>query len=67
MDSNWRKIYSNTFEHKVKIVQAVLDDAGISSVIMNRKDSAYLFGDVELYVQAENVIKAKQIINKESL
>ncbi len=67
MDSNWRKIYSNTLEHRVKIVQAVLDDAGISSVIMNRKDSAYLFGDLELYVQAENVIRAKQIINRESL
>ncbi len=67
MDGNWRKVYSNTYEHKVEIVQAVLEDAGIASVIMNKKDSAYLFGDIELYVQDDNVLKAKQIINKESL
>lgn len=54
-------------EHKVEIVQAVLKDAGIESVIMNKKDSAYLFGELELYVQADDVLKAKQIINKESL
>ncbi len=67
MDGNWRKVYSNTFEHKVEILKAVLKDAGIESVVMNKKDSAYLFGDIELYVQSGNVLKAKQIINRESL
>ncbi len=67
MDSNWRKVYSNNYQHKVEIVQAVLEEEGIASVIMNKKDSAYLFGEIELYVQADNVIKSKQIINKESL
>lgn len=67
MKDNWQKIYSNNLEHKVEIVQAVLKDAGIESVIMNKKDSAYLFGELELYVQADEVMKARQIINKESL
>ncbi len=67
MKDNWQKIYSNTLEHKLKIVQAVLKDAGIRSVIMNKKDSAYLFGELELYVQTDDVMKAKQIINKELL
>lgn len=67
MKDNWRKVYSNTMEHKVEIVQALLEDAGIASVVMNKKDSAYLFGEIELYVQADDVIQAKQIINKESL
>ncbi len=67
MKDNWQKIYSNTQEHKVDIVQAVLKDSGINSVIMNKKDSAYLFGELELYVQADDVLKAKQIINKELL
>ncbi len=67
MTDNWRKVYSNTYQHKVEIVQAVLKDNDIESVIMNKKDSAYLFGEIELYVQTDNVIKAKQIIEKETL
>ena len=67
MKDNWQKIYSNTQEHKVDIVQAVLKDSGINSVIMNKKDSAYLFGELELYVQSDDVMKARQIINKELL
>ncbi len=67
MTDNWKKVYSNTLQHKVEIVQAVLKDQDIASVIMNKKDSAYLFGEIELYVQADNVLKAKQIIKKEAL
>ncbi len=67
MEDNWQKVYSSSFEHKVEIVSAVLEDHEISSVVINKKDSAYLFGELELYVQAENVLRAKQIINKESL
>lgn len=67
MEENWQKIYSSAYEHKLEIVKAVLEDEGIRSVIMNKKDSAYLFGELELYVHPDDVLKAKQIINKESL
>ncbi len=67
MEENWRKVYSSPFEHKLEIAQAVLEDEGIRSVIINKKDSFYLFGELELYVHADQVIKAKQIIKKESL
>lgn len=67
MDGNWQKIYSNTYEYKVGIVHAVLRDKGITCVVMNKKDSAYLVGEIELYVQADDVLEAKQIIKKESL
>ncbi len=66
-DKDWQKIYSSAYEHKVEIVKAVLEDMGIHSVIINKKDSAYLFGELELYVQADYVIRAKAIINKETL
>ncbi len=67
MTDNWQKIYSSSWEHKLKILQAVLKEQGIQSVIMNKKDSAYLFGEIELYVQANDVLKSKQIIKDESL
>lgn len=64
---DWRKVYGSGFEHKVEIVQAVLKEEEIPSVVMNRKDRAYLFGEVELYVHVDHLLKAKQIIEKESL
>ncbi len=64
---DWRKVYVSAFEHKVDIVQAVLKEEEIPSVVMNLKDRAYLFGEVELYVHVDDVMKAKQIIQKESL
>ncbi len=67
MGNNWQKIYSSEFEHKVEIIRAVLKDAGIDSVVVNKKDSAYLFGELELYVHPDDVLKSMQIINKESL
>ena len=67
MGDNWQKIYSTGIEYKIEIVKAVLKDAGIDSVIVNKKDSAYLFGEIELYVHTDHVLKSKQIINKEAL
>lgn len=67
MEKNWKKVYSSSFEHKMEIAQAVLEDEGIKSVIINKKDSFYLFGELELYVHADQVLRAKQILKKESL
>ncbi len=64
---DWKKIYTTQYEHKAGIVKAVLKDHNIESVIVNKKDSAYLFGDLELFVNQDDVLKAKNIITKENL
>jgi len=51
----------------VEITQAVLKDQEIESVILNKRDSTYLFGEVELYVATDNVLKSKQIISNNDL
>ena len=62
---NWAKIYSTTVHYKAEIAKDVLEQADIKSVIVDKKDSAYgVFGEIELYVQRENVVKAKHILNK---
>ncbi|MCX6273326.1 MAG: DUF2007 domain-containing protein [Bacteroidetes bacterium] len=63
---NWVMIYSSTLDHEVNIYQALLKDADIESVIINKKDSLYLFGEVELYVNTEDALMAKQIITSAS-
>lgn len=62
---DWQCIYSTRYDHIAEIVKAVLDDNGIKCFSVSKKDSAYLFGEIELYVAPDNVIKAKQIIKKE--
>lgn len=62
MLKDWVKVYSSQYSYKVEIIKALLEENEIESVIMNKKDSSYLFGDIELYVQNTEVIKAKQII-----
>lgn len=60
-------IYSSPLQYKVEIAKAVLEDSEIESVIVNLKDSLYHFGEIELYVQFDDVLRAKQIIYKGKL
>jgi hypothetical protein len=64
MDSNWTKIYSSSELYRVEIIRGLLEENDIVSIIVNKKDSAYLFGEIELYVNVLDAFRAKQIIVK---
>ncbi|MFU8844204.1 MAG: putative signal transducing protein [Bacteroidales bacterium] len=64
MDKNWVKIYATSDVYKAELLKGLLIENEISAVVINKKDSAYLIGEAELYVLAENVIIAKRLINK---
>jgi len=61
-DKDWVKIYATSKEYEIEMLRSMLLENEIESVVMNKKDSAYLFGDFELYVLRENIMKAKTII-----
>ena len=68
MEKDWIKIYSSPQIHKIEIVKGVLGDNNIKSVSINKHDSSYRsFGEIELYVNKEDALKALQIINKNEL
>lgn len=62
MNSNWTKIkvYNQAFE--AEIVKNMLLENNIPAVVLNKKDSSYLFGVVELYVEHENEDKAMELM-----
>ena len=62
MEDNWSVVYSYNVLYHVEILKSVLQDNDIESVIINRVDSNYLFGDIDLYVSNENLERAKEII-----
>jgi hypothetical protein len=61
---DWKLVFSSNKIHEVEYIKDVLENNNIVSVIVNKKDSAYLLGDVELYVPVEHAFDATQIINK---
>lgn len=63
MDSNWALIYTTGHPYKIELLKGILEENEIDSVIINKQDSSYHFGELELYVKAEDVVKAKRIIS----
>ncbi len=64
---NWACVYSTAFDHKAEIIKDTLIQAGIDAVIVNKQDSVYKFGEIEVYVNVNDVLSAKQIINSTGL
>ncbi|NWJ49729.1 MAG: DUF2007 domain-containing protein [Bacteroidetes bacterium] len=63
-NENWVKVFSSNQEYLVEITKSILQDEDIDAVIINKKDSAYLFGECELYVEKENALVALNLISK---
>ena len=65
MDEHWEVVYSSPKLYQAEIMKAVLEEENIPCVIVNKQDSSYIvIGEIELYVQSEDILKAKQIINR---
>lgn len=65
MEKDWVIAFETKQEYLAEIAKSVLRDNNIEAVIINKKDSTYnTFGDLEIYVNRDNLIKAKQILQK---
>ena len=64
MEGGWVKIYSSTEPYKIDMIKGLLFENNIHSVEINKKDSSYLFGEVDLCVRRESVVTAKYLIEK---
>ena len=66
MDYNWIRIYTSTDPFKIELLKGFLDANNIVAMSINKKDSSYLaFGEIELLVDAKDVMKAKILIKKQ--
>lgn len=64
MEKDWVMIYTATDELTIEMVKQILEENSIEAVVFNKKDRAYLFGDMELYVNRDSVIRAKSVIKE---
>ena len=65
MEKDWVTVFTTNQAYLAEMIKDVLADNDIKAVIINKQDSVYVtIGDIEIYVKAENVIRAKFLINK---
>lgn len=55
-------VFSTTMEHISEIAKSVLEDNDIECILLNKKDSSYHFGEIEVYVKQNKVVKAKYLL-----
>lgn len=65
MNNNWQCIHKTQYEYIAEIIKGVLEDSQIKCFSISKKDSAYLFGEIELYVSPDDVMRAKKILERE--
>lgn len=62
METGWVKIKIYTNPIGAEIVRQMLEENSIPAVLMNKQDSSYHFGKLELYVQDQNKDMALELI-----
>lgn len=62
MSDNWEAIYSTNQLYEAEMVKDMMADNDIECVIMNKQDSTYRFGEIEVCVPTSEVLRAKQLI-----
>jgi hypothetical protein len=62
MSENWEVIYSTNQLYEAEMAKDVMIDNGIECVLMNKQDSTYRFGEIEVCVPRQEVLRAKQLI-----
>ncbi|MCD4790304.1 MAG: DUF2007 domain-containing protein [Bacteroidales bacterium] len=67
MEENLREIFSASKMYKIGIIQELLTENNIESYVLNQKGSAFLIGDIHLYVDEKDEAKALAIIKKHEM
>lgn len=64
MSSDLVHIYSSGQPIQAELVKQMLANHNISSFLVNKQDSAYKFGEIEVFVGRDDVIRAKMLIRE---
>jgi hypothetical protein len=62
MPPDWICVYSTNKAFEAEFVKTMLESNDIECILVNKQDSSYLIGEIELYVSTELSFEAKQLI-----
>ena len=63
-EQNWVIIFTTNVLYEAEILKEFLSSNEIDTFVLNKQDSLYHIGDIELYSMPEDVMKAKLLIEK---
>jgi hypothetical protein len=62
MEKQWVKIFITANPVQAEISKQMLEEHGVAAVVINKQDSSYRFGQVELYVHESEEAFARGLI-----
>jgi hypothetical protein len=60
--NDWVKVYQTSDRISVEMVKLALEKNQIEAVCLNKQDSSYLFGNIEIYVPKSKFQSAIEIV-----
>ena len=60
---SWYKIYTTESYAEANIIKGMLEENNIKAIVLNKQDSSYLFGEIELYVSVHFKDVAIHLVN----
>jgi hypothetical protein len=63
MEKDWQLIHTTDKAESAEYISKVLEKEGLHVVSINKKDSSYQIGEIELYVLKFEAEKASEILN----
>lgn len=64
MEKEWIKIQTYTDAIQGEIVKQMLEEHGIRAVLLNKQDSSFLFGKIDLFINEYDLEKANRLIEE---
>ncbi len=61
---NLKRVYSAGMEYQANIIREKLAEEGIESFVINQKGSAFLMGEIHIYVSSKDYEKAMKIVEQ---
>ena len=61
MEKDWVIVYTTNKLYQAELFKRNLGDHDIGAVIINKMDSTYRFGEIEVYVKRDHVLRAKKL------
>lgn len=64
MEKDWVIVYTTNKMYQAELFRELLADNDIESFVINKQDSSYKFGNIEVYVKRNNILKAKMLVKE---
>lgn len=63
MSQNWTKVYTTSDPVKAEFSKQLLEENGIGAVLLNKQDSSYHFGEVQVLVPKADTQAAQKLLS----